>query len=203
MATKAVKKELLNDDIKVKVNKLCKLEIPLKSTLGLEIWACDFFPHSYEWIDSKFIAHALNIYLLFRVGGETAGRALPPALRFDLSPWRETCRFSFLQSKTFMVFICSRVTTANWKTSRFIALSAFCLPHHWQNALCAVQRCEDAAYTALIFHLIIRDIKHLCFPPASQTWRRKNTFPSFPPLYDDDERFNYKRKFFLRQFYFP
>lgn len=77
-----------------------------------------------DWIDSKFIAHALNIYLLFRAVESTNAEQEKPSLIFH-----PVKLLSFLQSKTFMVFICSRVTTANWKTSRFIALSAECLPH--------------------------------------------------------------------------
>lgn len=60
MATRAVKKELLNDDIKVKVNELCKLEILLKSIFGLEIRACDFF--SLLILASELIADLLLMH---------------------------------------------------------------------------------------------------------------------------------------------
>ena len=70
MATKTVKKELLNDDIKVKLMSCanCKFfysEIDIRLR-NLSVW----FFFSRDWIDRKFIAHALNIFVLWlRVGG--------------------------------------------------------------------------------------------------------------------------------------
>lgn len=66
---------------------------------------------------------------------------LPATPSFPLSEPLQSCLISrsvqkilrlrlqtlILQSKTFMVFMCSRVTTVEWKMSRFIALSALCV----------------------------------------------------------------------------
>lgn len=120
----------------------------LKLIFGLEIWACDFcfctirasFAPIRDWIDREFIAHALNIYLCVqgarfdcrRAAESHSSLTFPRQLRvwsFTLKNFSSLLLF-FLQSKTFMVFVRSRVTTGELKKeSRFIALSVLCLPH--------------------------------------------------------------------------